>query len=139
MSTLIHNGTDFVEIKEDENKGDTEIIITNVIGGVKHNSDYTWLTCAAGKDVTVEFSLATGEARTFIMTLTGKGTTPDAKFFAVVDNLGQGKVVLNFDNAGEYSYTNIEANLGLPEPLFFTKDLRVEVGKLTGDIQSNLN
>lgn len=112
--------------------GDIPIIITGINGAVKHAVDFTWVTCVIGKDINVEFDLAIGESRTFAMTLSGQKNTPDAKFFAIVDESGKGKVTLNFDAMGDYVYTNAEANKGLEVPLFFTKPILIEVGKATG-------
>ncbi|QFU23720.1 hypothetical protein FM038_017115 [Shewanella eurypsychrophilus] len=112
--------------------GDIEVKITKVTGAVKHNTDFTWVTVALGKDIPVEFDLEIGEARTFAMTLTGQEGTPPAKFFAIVDESGKGKVTLNFDAMGDYVYTNVEANKGMDVPMFFTKDILIEVGKATG-------
>lgn len=114
--------------------GDIPVVITSVTGDVKHTADFTWVTCVLGKDINVEFDLAIGEARTFAMTLSGQRNTPDAKFFAIVDEFGKGKVTLNFDAMGDYVYTNAEANKGLDVPLFNTKDILIEVGKATGDM-----
>lgn len=114
--------------------GDIPVVITSVVGAVKHTSDFTWVTCVLGKDIHVEFDLAIGEARTFAMTLSGQRNTPDAKFFAIVDEFGKGKVTLNFDAMGDYVYTNAEANKGLDIPLFNTKNILIEVGKATGDM-----
>lgn len=123
-----------IVVPQDTHFGAIPVVITKVTGAVKHSSDFSWVTCVLGKDIDVEFDLAIGVSRTFAMTLSGQRNTPDAKFFAIVDEFGKGKVTLNFDAMGDYVYTNAEANKGLEVPLFNTKNILIEVGKATGDM-----
>lgn len=125
-------GNNLIVVPQDTHFGDIPVVITKVTGVVKHSSDFTWVTCVLGVDIDVEFDLVIGEARTFAMTLSGQRNTPDAKFFAIVNEFGKGKVTLNFDAMGDYVYTNAEANKGLDVPMFYTKPILIEVGKATG-------
>lgn len=124
---------DIIKVPQKKTHGDIEVVITKITGALKHTSDFDWVTVALGQDVLVEFDLAIGEERVFAFFLTGIDGTPPAKFFAKVDQYGKGKVTLNFDAVGDYVYTNAEANRGLNPPMFFTKDILIEVGKATGD------
>ena len=124
----------FYKAPQPKTYGDIEISITSIEGALKTNSEYTWVTVAKSTDIHVEFQIDAGEERLFALTLKGQGNTPEAKFFAQVDETGKGFVTLNFDAMGDYVFTNIEANHGLPSPLYSTKDILVEVGKATGDL-----
>lgn len=110
-----------------------EVIITDVTGAVKHNSDFTWVTVPLGEDVLVEFDLAISEDKVFNFFLSGLYGTPPDSFFAKVDKSGKGRVTLNFNAAGKYRYSDIEANMGVTPQKYSTKDILIEVGKATGD------
>lgn len=110
-----------------------EVVITKVTGAVKHNTDFTWVTVPLGEDVLVEFDLAIGEEKVFNFFLSGLYGTPPDSFFAKVDKSGKGRVTLNFNAAGKYRYSDIEANMGVTPQKYSTKDILIEVGKATGD------
>lgn len=128
----------FTKATQPKAYGDTEIVITSITNALKVNSDFTWITAITGEAIQAEFQIDAGDERVFTLTFTGQGNTPEAKFFALVDETGKGTVTLTFESMGSYKFTNIEANLNLPEPIYFTNDVLVEIGHAPAEMRNSI-
>lgn len=103
------------------------IKITSIEGIVIHNGDFTWVTGQKDSDITVYFELAVPD-REFNMPISSRVGGLGEAFRAKVTG-GKGKVVLNFDNTGFYTYTNREANMDIPEGTFSVPQIYIDIVK----------
>ena len=116
------------QLGETESQAPLKITLTNVTGDVQHSSDFTRITCIELTTITVSGTLAVPD-RTFAMPI----RRDDGRLilFPVTVVNGEFEAVLNFPTSGQYSYSDIEANIDLPPNTFTVAPIKLDVLRQT--------
>lgn len=107
----------------------TPIVLTGVSGDIVHNSQFTKVTCNENTDVTITGTLAIPD-RAFAVPL----RRDDGRLFlfpAQVTN-GAFTVVINLPTTGQFTYSDNECNVDLPEKTFTVNTVRIDSLRNTG-------
>jgi len=104
--------------------GDIEISINSVTEAIKHNSELTHIKCTELTNLVVTGTVAI-EDQTFSMPL--KRDDGRLILFPVDVVDGSFTATLNFPTSGQFTYSNLQANHDLPEPLFKVNTIKVDV------------
>lgn len=101
-----------------------EITLTSVTGDVQHSSDFTHITCLELTNIVITGTVAVPD-RTFSMPI----RRDDGRLilFNVPVVNGEFEVVLNFPTSGQYSYSDVEANIDLPANTFSVAPIKLDV------------
>jgi hypothetical protein len=100
------------------------IAIISVIGALMTNSDFTHVTCNELTNIVVTGRVAVPD-RTFAMPI----RRDDGRLMLFPVNVvnGEFEAVLNFPTSGQYSYSDIEANIDLPPNTFSVATIKLDV------------
>lgn len=100
------------------------INVTTVDGDIQHSSDFTHITCYELTNIVVSGTLAVPD-RTFSMPI----RRDDGRLilFPVTVVNGAFDAVLNFPTSGQYSYSDVEANIDLPANTFSVAPIKLDV------------
>lgn len=104
------------------------ITISSVTGALMNNSDFTHITCNELTNIVVKGTVAVPD-RSFAMPI----RRDDGRlilFHVTVVN-GAFEAVLNFPSSGQYSYSDIEANIDLPPNTFTVAPIKLDVLRQT--------
>lgn len=101
-----------------------EITLTSVTGDVQHSSDFTHITCLELTNIVITGTVAVPD-RTFSMPI----RRDDGRLilFNVPVVNGEFEAVLNFPTSGQYSYSDVEANIDLPANTFSVAPIKLDV------------
>ncbi|MCU8012490.1 hypothetical protein [Shewanella sp. SM74] len=105
-----------------------EISISSVTGALMSSSDFTHITCSELTNIIVKGNVAVND-RTFSMPI----RRDDGRLilFPVTVVNGEFEAVLNFPTSGQYSYSDIEANIDLPPNTFTVAPIKLDVLRQT--------
>ncbi len=105
-----------------------QIMITEVTGALMSSSDFTHITCSELTNIIVKGNVAVND-RTFSMPI----RRDDGRLilFPVTVVNGEFEAVLNFPTSGQYSYSDIEANIDLPPNTFTVAPIKLDVLRQT--------
>ncbi len=100
------------------------ILVKSVTGDVQHSSDFTHITCNELTNITITGTVAVPD-RTFSMPI----RRDDGRLilFPVTVVNGAFEAVLNFPTSGQYSYSDVEANIDLPANTFSVAPIKLDV------------
>lgn len=101
-----------------------EITLTSVTGDVQHSSDFTHITCLELTNIVITGTVAVPD-RTFSMPI----RRDDGRLILFPVNVvnGEFEAVLNFPTSGQYSYSDVEANIDLPANTFSVAPIKLDV------------
>ncbi|MCU7977558.1 hypothetical protein L5M43_20275 [Shewanella sp. SW36] len=101
-----------------------KIKISSVFGAVMTSSDFTHITCNELTNITITGTVAVPD-RTFSMPI----RRDDGRLilFPVTVVNGAFEAVLNFPTSGQYSYSDVEANIDLPANTFSVAPIKLDV------------
>ena len=107
------------------NKVYTDIVITGITGALQHSQDFSKVACYQNTDIVIS-GTSNVEDRFFVIPIQMISTGELVFFGAEVVNKSF-NIVINFERSGQYQYTNIQANLDLPEDLYNVLPMKFDV------------
>ncbi|MCU8015916.1 hypothetical protein L5M36_03255 [Shewanella sp. SM72] len=112
------------KLGEAEKQVTLTITLTSVTGDVQHSSDLTHITCLELTNIVITGTVAVPD-RTFSMPI----RRDDGRLilFPVTVVNGAFEAVLNFPTSGQYSYSDVEANIDLPANTFSVAPIKLDV------------